>query len=219
MAQEDQGISIEEENRMVLERLEELKKNMKTTYQKESILNKELRPLLGDCITDFMLQNGFCSAPASTTHHGNYEGGLFEHSLTVALCLQKYTDRLGLSWEKADSPIRVGMLHDLCKIDYYKKVIDVPEALDIETLSTVPREFHYEWDDTPLVKGHGDKSVIYALRYGCHLTEEEIACIIYHMGAFTNREKWKDYDNAIKKYPNVLFTHTADMEASQIHGC
>ena len=216
---EDQRTDIEEENRVVLERLEELKKNMRTTYNKKVILDKELRPLLGNTITDFMIKNGFCSAPASTIHHGNYEGGLFEHSLTVALCLQKYTDRLGLSWEKADSPIRIGMLHDLCKIDSYKKVIDRPEAFDIETLSTDPEEFHYEYDSSPIIKGHGDKSVIYALRYGCLLTEEEIACITYHMGAFTDKERLKDYSSAIKKHPNVLFTHTADMEASQIYGC
>ena len=207
MVQEDQGISIEEENRMVLERLEELKKNMKTTYHKESILNKELRPLLGDCITDFMLQNGFCSAPASTIYHGNYEGGLFEHSITVAICLQKYTDRLGLNWQRADSPIRIGILHDLCKIDIYKRSYD-EEA----------EKFFYEHDNNPIIKGHGSKSVIYTLMNGGILTEEEVACITYHMGAFTDKDRWKDYDNAIKKYPNVLFTHTADMEASQILG-
>lgn len=208
MAQEDQGISIEEENRMVLERLEELKKNMNTTYNKKVILDKELRPLLGDTLTDFMLEKGFCYAPASTTHHGNYEGGLFEHSLTVALCLQKYTDRLGLSWEKADSPIRIGFMHDLCKIDLYKKEM----GGDFDSISFVH-------DSTPIVKGHGNKSVIYAVMNGAILTDEEMACILYHMGAFSDKDKWKDYNNAIKSYPNVLFTHTADMEASQIHGC
>lgn len=192
---------------MILERLEELKNNMKTTYNKKMILDKELRALLGDALTDFMLENGFCSAPASTVHHGNYEGGLFEHSLTVALCLQKYTDRLGLSWEKADSPIRIGILHDLCKIDIYKKSYDASAE-----------KFFYEHDSSPIIKGHGNKSVLYALMNGGVLNEEEIACITYHMGAFTDKERWKDYDSAIKRYPNVLFTHTADMEASQILG-
>lgn len=36
----------------------------------------------------FMLRNqlmaaGFFTAPASTKYHGNYEGGLFDHSFTV----------------------------------------------------------------------------------------------------------------------------------------
>ena len=49
------------------------------------------------------------------------------------------------------------------------------------------------------------------------LTQEEIACIRYHMGAFTDKVEWNYYTNAIKTYPNVLWTHTADMVASQIY--
>lgn len=183
-------------------------KEMKTVGDKERILSKHLRPILGDCLTNFMLEKGFCSAPASTIYHGNHEGGLFEHCIIVAHCLQNYTEQLGLEWERDDSPIRIGFMHDLCKIDLYRKV----EDLDSD-------RFYYEHDNTPIVKGHGNKSVIYALMNGAILTEEEVACILYHMGSFTEKERWGDYDNAIKKYSNVLFTHTADMEASQIYGC
>ena len=49
------------------------------------------------------------------------------------------------------------------------------------------------------------------------LTEEEVACIRYHMGAFTDKELWNDYTAAVRKYPNVLWTHTADMIASHIY--
>lgn len=48
------------------------------------------------------------------------------------------------------------------------------------------------------------------------LTEEEIMCIRYHMGAFTDKEEWSDYTRAIHKYPNVLWTHQADMIATHI---
>ena len=47
------------------------------------------------------------------------------------------------------------------------------------------------------------------------LTEEEIMCIRYHMGAY-EKDDWVQFDLAIKKYPNVLFTHTADMYASKL---
>lgn len=43
-------------------------------------------------------------------------------------------------------------------------------------------------------------------------------CIRWHMGAFDERENWKYYSAAVKKYPNVLYTHVADMTASQIIG-
>lgn len=192
-------------------------KRFKNTGERNTFLKTELSPILGDAIVDMMIFKGFCSAPASTKWHGNYDGGLFDHSLAVACCLQKYTEKMMLKWTKADSPIRIGMLHDLCKIDVYKKVIDKSETFDFEVLATNPEKFHYEWDNTPLVKGHGDKSVIYALNWGCPLTEEEIACITYHMGAY-EKDRWDAYSNAIKQYHNVLYTHMADMEASKIMG-
>ena len=51
------------------------------------------------------------------------------------------------------------------------------------------------------------------------LTDEEIACIRWHMGAYEiDTKMWQYYDSAIRKYPNVLYTHTADMIASKIDG-
>ena len=47
---------------------------------------------------------------------------------------------------------------------------------------------------------------------------EEIACIRYHMGAFTDKSEWNDYTRAVKAYPNVLWTHQADMLASHVKG-
>ena len=60
------------------------------------------------------------------------------------------------------------------------------------------------------------KSVIYAQAMGIRLSDEERACIIYHMGAFTPKEEWRDYTHAVNVYPNVLWTHHADMIASHI---
>ena len=48
------------------------------------------------------------------------------------------------------------------------------------------------------------------------LTEEEKMCIRYHMGAFTDQKEWEYYSRAVNLYHNVLYTHTADMIASQI---
>ena len=47
------------------------------------------------------------------------------------------------------------------------------------------------------------------------LTEEERLCIRYHMGAYETSD-WDGYDQAIRKFPNVLWTHTADMLASKL---
>ena len=48
-----------------------------------------------------------------------------------------------------------------------------------------------------------------------NLTEEELFCIRFHMGAY-EKENWAEYDRAIRAYENVLWTHTADMYASKV---
>jgi len=146
---------------------------------------------------------GFFTAPASTKYHGSYEGGLFDHSLEVAKCLVDLTKKLGLEWKSPASPYFVGMYHDICKCDNY--------VYDIETAS-------YKYNSDIIIPGHGDKSVIMLQKY-ISLTDEEIACIRWHMGAYeTDTKMWEYYGRAIEKYPNVLYTHMADMIASKIIG-
>lgn len=187
------------------------------TAAREEYFRENFYDILGSEVVEKLIRNGFCSAPASANHHGNHEGGLFDHSIAVARALQRYTRKLNLHWKNERSPLLVGILHDLCKIDSYKKVVTKPASFDFEVFSEDPEEYHYEYNNEAIIQGHGDKSVIYALQLGIELTEEEIACISYHMGAYET-DRWSAYDKSIKKYPNVLFTHTADMEASKIVG-
>ena len=146
----------------------------------------------------------FLTAPASTKYHGNYEGGLFDHSYATYEALRDLTFGMGLNWGRPESPLIVGLFHDLCKIDSYIK--------------TPNSEYPYDHNKAPIIDGHGEKSVIYLQKY-IDLTDEEIACIRWHMGAYEkDTSKWDYYDRAISMYPNVLYTHTADMIASKIIG-
>ena len=43
-------------------------------------------------------------------------------------------------------------------------------------------------------------------------------CIRWHMGAFDDKENWNSYGRAVTNFPNVLYTHTADMIAARILG-
>lgn len=148
-------------------------------------------------------QAGFFNAPAASMHHGNYTGGLFDHSLAVAKALVYYTEKLGLEWERSWSPHIVGMFHDMCKLESYV---------------FSPEDGCWTYTDNPgVIPGHGEKSVI-MLQQHIKLTDEEVACIRWHMGAFEGKEMWSDFSNACKKVPNVLYTHTADMYASQVLG-
>lgn len=73
----------------------------------------------------------------------------------------------------------------------------------------------WEYNPDTLLKGHGDKSVMLLSQFYT-LTDEEIMCIRYHMGAFTDKSEWNDYTRAVSQYPNVLWTHQADMLASHV---
>lgn len=154
----------------------------------------------------YLALNHFFTAPASTKYHGNYEHGLFEHSFAVAKFLVQLTEDNHLIWKNPRSPYIVGMFHDLCKIDQYR-VISHPQDPDIR----------YDYNPDTLLKGHGDKSVMLLSQFYT-LTDEEIMCIRYHMGAFTDKSEWNDYTRAVSQYPNVLWTHHADMLASHVAG-
>lgn len=144
---------------------------------------------------------GFFTAPASTKRHGAYDGGLFDHSFEVARYLVELTEKLGLKWQDPTSPYIVGMFHDFCKLDFYYKEGD-----------------GYRYKEQLILPGHGDRSVIMLQKY-LNLTDEEIACIRWHMGAYeTDTRLWNHYGYAVSTFPNVLFTHTADMYASKVVG-
>ncbi len=164
---------------------------------------------------DWLADHGFFSAPASTKWHGAFPGGLYDHSKAVFDALTFLTERLNLTWQRPESPFIIGMFHDLCKVDQYREVVDEPGKVMFGEFEPKGREVHYEWAD-PFVKGHGDKSVMY-LSHLMRLTEEEMFCIRYHMGAF-EKDDIEGYSKAVEKFNNVLFAHTADMMASKIQG-
>ena len=146
-------------------------------------------------------ETDFLTAPASSCFHGDYEGGLIDHSLAVMDTLLRFTYQFNLEWGIPHSPWLIGLLHDVCKINTYEKVNGV-------------------WKNVNPVQEHGILSIKILEEHGVKLTEEEKACIHYHMGPWTKDidESLGDlsYTQMIDRYPNLLWVHTADMYASQI---
>lgn len=163
-----------------------------------------LADFISEDFKTYLLAEGFFRSPASTKYHGAYEGGLFDHSFAVMNFLVELSAKNGLRWKRAESPFIVGMFHDLCKIDQYRSFMNGESV---------------GWEHNPdtTFKGHGDKSIILLSQF-MTLTEEEIMCIRYHMGAFVEKEEWRDYTGAVHRYANVLWTHQADMLASHVVG-
>lgn len=172
-------------------------------------------PLIHDNkeLMDWICDNGFFTSPASTKYHGVFPGGLYAHSKAMTLRLIELSDNNHLRWQRPESPIIIGMYHDLCKCDQYIERERLAPLYGTMSISPVTEKY-YDYNTNTLIKGHGAKSVL-ILSTLMRLTEEEMLCIRYHMGPY-EKEEWAEYDMAIRKYQNVLWTNHADMLASKV---
>ena len=164
-----------------------------------------------DEIINFLEKTDFFKAPASTRFHGNYEGGLLEHSLKVYEILKNNVKNAIVDLNASDDTlIVIALLHDICKVNYYK--VDYRNAKNERgEWERVP---YYTVDDT-IPYGHGEKSVMMITEY-MKLTVEEKYCIRWHMGFTENKELYSTIGQAYKKYPLALFLHEADLEATYL---
>ena len=166
-------------------------------------------------LKNYLLRSDFFTAPAGTRYHCAYEGGLCEHSINVyRRLLANVKMQFGEEWESKVSHESVavcGLLHDLCKIDFYK--------LDYRNVKE-----NGEWQRKPyftreeaLPFGHGEKSVYIAGSF-IKLTREEAMAINWHMGGFDTRVRGGDYSvsDAYRMFPLAVLLHAADLEATYI---
>lgn len=177
---------------------------------------EEMKAELGSQLVQWLEEKDFFIAPASTKYHGNYPGGLAEHSWEVYKCLDELTEKMELHWESLNSPLFIAIVHDLCKCDLYIPIIEEDDDYKDYRLKLVG----YSHNDSCIYSHHAEKSI--AMICSCpyeQLNEEEVACIRWHMGAYEkDTNEWKYYNNAIAKYPNVFWTHVADVMASHLRG-
>ena len=84
----------------------------------KELLNKVNRPGMKE-LMDFLEKSDYYEAPASTKYHGAYKCGLIEHSYKVYEILKGKIEyhKLDVSEETL---ILVTLLHDLCKVNFYK---------------------------------------------------------------------------------------------------
>lgn len=157
----------------------------------------------------------FYTAPASTKYHLARPGGLVEHSINVHRRLSElYIEENfeGMDESKLESLAIIGLLHDVCKADFY-------------TMEFRNRKNDQgSWEQYPvytvtdkLPYGHGEKSV-YIISSFMKLTREEAMAIRWHMGGFDDSVKGGSYSlaEAFRQYPLALLTHLADMQATYL---
>lgn len=160
----------------------------------------------------------FFIAPSSTSFHGNYKGGLCEHSLNVYKCLKQLLPMYEeLTRAKGKEPviytdeqcIIAALLHDLCKIQYYREKEKFIKGDDNQWIKYMGYEIN---DAFPF--GHGEKSVFLAQRF-IMLTGVEALAIRWHMGfekqsTGGDSEERKTLGNAWNIVPLAYLLHQAD---------
>ena len=157
----------------------------------------------------FIEKTDFFVAPASTRFHGNFEGGLLEHSMKVYEILVQKVKNACIDINVSEDTLKIiALLHDICKVNFYK--VDYRNA----------KNERGEWEKVPyytvedkIPYGHGEKSVMMITEY-IKLTSEEKYCIRWHMGFSEPKELYGTLGEAFKKYPLSLLLNEADLEAT-----
>ena len=187
-------------------------------YGKEDFLeiyDKYITREGADKLRAYLLASNFFDSPASTRYHNAVEGGLCDHSVkTYKRLLFNVQCEFGDDYEKNYSNESIAicaLLHDLCKIDYYKK--DYRNVK--ENGQWVKKEVFVK--DEVLPYGHGEKSV-YIVHSFIKLTREEAIAINWHMGGFDSRVKGGDgsISEAYAKFPLAILLHVSDIESTYL---
>ena len=152
----------------------------------------------------------FFRAPASTRFHGACESGLVMHSLNVYHALR---ERYFEEGDSEETFAICGLLHDLCKANFYKS-----------GTRNVKNEVTGQWEKVPSYSiedafpyGHGEKSV-YLIERFMRLRTAEAVAIRWHMGGFDDsvRGGSRAMGEAFYQYPLAVKLHLADLTATYL---
>lgn len=106
-----------------------------------------------------------------------------------------------------------GLLHDLCKVNFYK--VSARNVKNEETGKWEKVPFYQVEDQFPF--GHGEKSVWLIERF-LRLSTEEAAAIRWHMGGFDDSVKGGSFtgSGAFEMWPLCVELHIADLRATYL---
>ena len=168
-----------------------------------------------DKLLEWLEKTDFFVCPASSKFHSNIEGGLCQHSMNVYhRFLTLLEAEYGNKWQEKislESATLITLLHDLCKINTYKK-----EMRNVKVDNNWVQKPYYTIDEE-LPYGHGEKSV-YIISGFLKLSREEAMAINWHMGGFDPRVLGGSYSlsSAYYQYPIAVLLHIADFEATYL---
>ena len=170
-----------------------------------------------EALRDWLLSEDcdFFTAPASTKYHGNYSGGLCEHSIDVyemAVRLEGlYREEIRKQYLVLNRPYDrnqfmesltvAALFHDLCKTCFYKA-------------KTNGRTSYFTVDEQLPFGGHGSKSVYILSKYLKDIRDEEAIAINCHMGFSRSEDNSLDIGGSFRYSPLAWLIHVADEAAT-----
>ena len=166
-------------------------------------------------LLEYLENSDFFTAPASSRFHNSIEGGLCDHSVNTFQRLKLMLDNefgKDRSYYYTDETIAIcGLLHDLCKIDFYKT-----DYRNVKENGEWVKKPYYAKDET-LPYGHGEKSV-YIISGFMKLSREEAMAINWHMGGFDARVRGGDnsISEAYRRFPLAIYLHLSYMLATYV---
>lgn len=190
----------------------DIEKNLETFKKEFSEVEREGVDKLLEFIET---KTDFKTAPASTKFHLNIVGGLMEHTLNVLRFAREAQKMIEAPGIEDDNITVAALLHDLCKVNYYEEGEEWDKKYKDETNQWRKKKVWKVNDQIPL--GHGEKSVILAVRY-IPLKISEMAAIRWHMSGFDagihfNYPSGFPYRESMDKYPLLKIISIADVMA------
>lgn len=166
--------------------------------------DKSIQPM--ERVLDWLRQTDFYVAPASTIYHDNEIGGLLIHSIRVLNHIYDLYTVPEFSSVSVISATLVALTHDWCKIGLYEPYNRNVKNAEGKWESVVA----YRRKSPAIPLGHGVESA-YKVMQIFRLTEEEMAAIRWHMGAWNVcSSETNDLQTANEKYPLVHMIQFAD---------
>ena len=175
-------------------------------------------------LVEFLDQNDFFTAPASTIYHGSYAGGLCEHSLNVyrnlKMLVDKYKDTID---PIEDNTILIlGLLHDISKVNFYESYV-MNKKIYSDKGSKSDNHGRFDWfaedawkvrdvHDRFLGGDHGFNSMMIVGKF-IPLSYPESVAIYNHHAGMGDKAAPPDLSAIYNKYPIATLLHIADMLA------
>lgn len=177
--------------------------NNKLNFVKELFIT--LKCIDGLDLYIYLQKLNFFECPASAKYHGNYKGGLLDHSINVYLNFHHFNELLKLNLDDDDIIIS-SFCHDLCKCGLY---INTPSGY-------IFNKNH--------PKGHGSLSL--KMLKDFNLSDKQNLIIKYHMGiygaiypgSYINEYEIIELIEMFNKYKSIKVFYLCD-ELSSIKEC